>query len=185
MDDRENIEILENVNDSNSCFTGFCVHGENLYSLSGSDNYFISKYDLQNTIKQLHSWNFDDPDADVWGSKIAITQNQLVVADIAHSRLRIYSLTGKLIKHVGCPKFKKYSWICICVSPSNPDVIIVSDYDISPVFAVNLTTEAVLWTNSDIINPQGIVSYGSEHVLVTKTDSNTQLWILNANTGQP
>ena len=186
VSDKEKIEILENVNDSNSCFNGFCVYGENLYCLTGSDNPFIiSKYDIRNTIEQVHSWNFDDPDAGMWGSKIAITQNQLVVADIAHSRLTIFSLTGQLIRYVDCPQFRDYSWVCICVSPSNSDVIIVSDYDSDRVFAVNLTTRAVLWTNSDIINPQGIVSYGSEHILVTKTDSNTQLWILNANTGQP
>ena len=167
--------------------SGLCVNGKNLYGLSASDsvNPSISQYDLQNTNKQLHTWDFDDPDADVWGSKIAITQNQLVVADIAHSRLTIYRLTGKLIRHVDCPKFKKYSWVCISASPSNPDVIIVSDNNSDQVFAVNLTTGGVLWTNSNIFAPQGIVSYGAEYLLVTRYRKNTKLRILNANTGQP
>ena len=183
-DDKENIEIFENVNDSESIITGLCAHEGILYGLFGSDNPFISKYDLRNTIKQLQAWDFDDYKVYIRGSKIAITQNQLVGADITHSRLTIYSLTGQLIRHVDCPQINYRSWVCICISPNNPDVIIVSDCDMSQVFAVNLTTGAVLWTNSDIINPQGIVSYGSEHVLVTKCGENTQLWILNANTGQ-
>ena len=144
----------------------------------------ISQYDLQNTIEELHSWEFDDPDADILGSKIAITQNQLVVADITQRRLTIYSLTGQLIRLVDCPQITQYYWVCICVSPSNPDVIIVSDNDSEQVFAVNLTTEAVLWTNNDISGPQGIVSYGAEYLLVAEAGEDTQLWILNANTGQ-
>ena len=51
-------------------------------------------------------------------------------------------------------------------------------------FAVNLTTGAALWTNTDIRCPQGIVSYGSEHLLVNKDSNKTELWILNVNTGK-
>ena len=118
-----------------------------------------------------------------YGSMTAISNGKIIVADVSNSRLTIYSLNGQLIRHVGCPQISS-GCVCICVSPSNPDVIIVSDWESSQVFAVNLTTGAVLWTNSDISRPQGMVSYGSEHVLVTKLGFQTQLSILNVHTGQ-
>ena len=111
-----------------------------------------------------------------------ITQNQLVVADVVNHRLTTCSVTGQLIRHVNCPQIST-SWVSTCLSPCNPNVIIVSDHQSSQVFAVNLTTGAALWTNSDIRKPQGIASYGSEHVLVTKAGGTTQLWVLNADTG--
>ena len=60
----------------------------------------------------------------------------------------------------------------------------MSDFRTSQVFAVNLTIGAVLWTNSDIREPQGIVSYGGEYVLVTKQSQMTNLRILHVNTVQ-
>ena len=138
-------------------------------------------YSLESKL-QINSWNHPGICGDL-GNRMVVTQNQLVVADVTNHRLTIYSLTGQLIRHVDCPQIST-RWVSICVSPSNPDVIIVSDNDSSRVFAVNLTSGVVLWTNSDIRYPQGIVSYGSEYVLVTNRSTTTNIWILNVNTGE-
>ena len=158
---------------------GLTIHDNTLYTLNSNG---IFQIDLK-TMKQSSFFNHADK-SPYRGSRMIVTQSQLVVADITNHRLTIYSLTGQLIRHVDCPSIGGPDcWVSICLSPCNPNVIIVSDHQSSQVFAVNLTTGAVLWTNRDIRKPQGIASYGSEHVLVTKADSTTQLWVLNADTG--
>ena len=172
------------VRSSHSYIVGLCISNRLLISLNtnGSSQNMFYTSDLV-TKMQISSWSHEDVSLS-WGSRIVVTQGQLVVADVTHCKLTIYSLAGQLIRHVDCPQISPSSWVCICVSPSKPDVIIVSDYNTSRVFAVNLTTGAVLWTNSDISKPQGIVFYGREHVLVTKECKQTQLWSLDVASGQ-
>ena len=177
LDDQGCFEVFSKTPSSN--IVGLTIHGSTLYTLNSQKG--IYEIDLK-TMKRALFFNHADKSA-YQGSRMLVTQNQLVVADVTDHQLTLYSLTGQLIRHVDCPQIGR-NWVCICLSPSNPDVIIVSDYETSKVFAVNLTTGAVLWTNSDISKPQGIVSYGSEHVLVTKQSESTNIWILNVNTGK-
>ena len=177
MNKLNQFEQFSKVPSSN--IVGLTIHSNTLYFLN---SHGIFQIDLK-TMKQSSFFNHADKSS-YRGSRMIVTQNQLVVADITNQRLTIYSLTGQLIRHVDCPSIcGPDSWVSICLSPSNPNVIIVSDSQSSQVFAVNLTTGAVLWTNRDIRKPQGIASYGSEHDLVTKADRTTQLWVLSADTG--
>ena len=161
---------------------GLVIHSGALYALNTyTSKIGVFQYDL-GTMQRIRFWDHTDKST-CWGSRMVVTQNQLVVADVTNQRLTIYSLTGQLIRHVDCHQIST-SWVSICVSPSNPDVIIVSDYNSCKVFSVNLTTGAVLWINSDISGPQGIVSYGSEHVLVIKQSQTTNIRIININTGK-
>ena len=181
IDKQGQFQVFANIG---GYIVGLVIQSGTLYTLNTytrTSKIGIFQYDL-GTIQRIRFWGHADK-SECWGSRMVVTQNQLVVSNVTNHRLTIYSLTGQLIRHVDCPQISTYC-VCICVSPSNPDVIIVSDWWPSRVFAVNLTTGAVLWTNSDISEPRGIVSYGSEHVLVTKLGFQTQLSILNVHTGQ-
>ena len=180
IDNQGQVQVFGNIG---GYIVGLVIHSGALYALNTyTSKIGIFQYDLGSG-QQVSFWDHADK-SDRWGSRMVVTQNQLVVADVTNHRLTIYSLTGQLIRHVDCPQISR-NWVSICVSPSNPDVIIVSDNNSSRVFAVNLTTEVVLWTNSDISSrPQGIVSYGSEYVLVTIRRTTTNIWILNVNTGK-
>ena len=170
------IELFLTTPSSN--IVGLTIHGSILYTLNSK--YGIYQIDLE-TMKQSLFFSHADKSA-YRGSRMLVTQNQLVVADVTDHRLTLYSLTGQLIRHVACPLISTY-WVSLCLSPSNPDVIIVSDWKSSRVFAVNLSTGTVVWANSDIREPAGIASFGSKFLMVSKRLTTTRLWVLNADTG--
>ena len=172
------------TNLGNSDVVGLCISNQKLTGLSTvSKTKRLYGHDL--VTKKNTSWSHADSSS-CWGSRMAIIRNQIVVADVFNRRLTIYGVGGQLIKHVDCPQISSNpnpNWICVTSSPTQSDVIIISSYDASQVFAVNLTAGAVIWTNSGIRKPQGIANYGSDYVLVTNASFQTQLWTLDAKTG--
>ena len=92
---------------------GLVSHSGALYVLNTrTPKTGIFQYDLGN-MQQVKFWDHADK-SDQWGSKMVVTQNQLVVADVTNRRLTIYNLTGQLIRHVDCAQISD-SRVCICV----------------------------------------------------------------------
>jgi len=158
---------------------GATVHRNKLYAvqLISNTNWAVHVYDL--TGKQVTSWSHHDSSGRV--NKLAIVDNQVVVPDRHSKRLKIYSLTGEVVKHVSCPLLDSYSHTAICAADRH--CVVVSDYGSSQVFKLDLTTEKVIWTCKDVSQPEGVTCYKSKYILVTNYSSKTTIWILDVETG--
>jgi len=149
-----------------------------LYALVrvGSYNWKVIVYDFRGN--QVTSWLYSDDSG--YSNTLAIVDGQIAVSDKQRKRLTIYSLTGKVIKHVPCSLLGN-CYIIIC--PADRQCVVVSDYKFSQVLKLNLTTEKVIWTCKDVTNPEGVTFYRSKYILVTNCSKKTTIWILDVKTG--
>ena len=110
----------------------------------------------------------------------AIVSNQIVVPDTDSKQLTVYSLSGKVIKHIPYPQFKSGVWgrSSICTADNNS--IIVSTMDSSQVSKINIATGEAVWTCKDIVEPQAVAIYGNDYVCV---GGEGKISFLNINTG--
>jgi len=174
----ENYNVTQSfVTVSGSVF-GLTVYKDQLYSLvrKGSNNWKVEVYDFSGN--QVTSWSHGDNVA--WTNKLVIVDDQVVVPDRPNKRLTIYSLTGKVIKHLPCSLLSD-SWVAICAADRH--CVVVSDHNSSQVFKLDLTTEKVIWTCEDVTKPEGVTCYRSKYILVTNYSSKTTIWILDVRTG--
>ena len=63
------------------------------------------------------------------------------------------------------------------------DSVVVSDYGSNSVFRVNIDSGEVMWTSKHVQEPEGVVCYKNRYVLVTNCNTDTRIWILDADTG--
>jgi len=174
----ESFSVSKSFASITNYINGITTHKNQLYIVKGITytDWVVHVYDL--TGKQVTSWSHHDNCGSV--NKLAIVDDQVVVPDRHSKRLTIYSLTGEVIKHVSCPLLTS-SATAICAADRH--CVVVSDYDSSQVFKLNLTTEKVIWTCKDVSQPEGVTCYRSKYILVTNRSSQTTIWILDEETG--
>jgi len=174
----ESFSVTKSFASVTNSVTGVTVHKNKLYALQyiSSTNWEVHVYDL--TGKQVTSWSHHDNSE--YANKLVIVDDQIVVPDRHSKRLTIYSLTGEVIKHVSCPLLSN-TGTAICAADRH--CVVVSHYDSSQVFKLDLTTEKVIWTCKDVSQPQGVTCYRSKYILVTNRSSKTTIWILDMETG--
>ena len=111
---------------------------------------------------------------------LVIISEQVVIPDKVNKRITIYSLTGKVIKHIPCSVIgKKHTAMCSVDNNS----IIISDKDISLVSRVNLSSGQVMWSCKDIVSPLGVTCYGGDYVLVASCSTKI-ISLLDIKTGK-
>ena len=101
------------------------------------------------------------------GHQITIVSNQVVVPDYKNKQLTVYSLAGEVIKHITCPQLSGYELnvgASACAVDNNS--IIVTDYNTSKVFKVNISTEETVWMCDDVAKPQAVAIYEKDYVCV-------------------
>ena len=94
----------------------------------------------------------------------------------------MYDLQGQLVKLIKCPGISNtggYKAMAVC----GDDSVIVSDYKTSNRFRVNIDSGEVMWTSKCVHQPEGVVCYKNRYVLVTNCNTDTRIWILDAETG--
>ncbi|XP_067939125.1 uncharacterized protein [Watersipora subatra] len=111
---------------------------------------------------------------------LAITCDKIVAPDRNNKLLIIYSLTGNKIKELSCPQLTKGE-VSLCAAGLNK--VVVSDYDSSQVFMIDIATDQLLWSCEDVIKPQGVTCYGERYVLVAAYESTT-VKVLDSSTGK-
>jgi len=167
------VSVTGNVN-------GITAYTNQVYALvyvsDRNPHWAVNVYDL--TGKQVTSWSHHDDSGHV--NKLVIVDGQVVAPDRHNKRLTIYSLTGKVIKHVSCSLLSNNT-VAICAT--NRHCVVVSDYGSSQVFKLDLTTEKVIWTCKNVSQPEGVTCYRSKYILVTNRSSKTPMWILDVETG--
>ena len=157
----------------NRCPYGITIDKEKIYVLvSGKGGPpTINVHDLSG--KRITKWNRTDS---CWYIRPAIVSNQIVVPDCANQLLTIYSLAGRVIKHITCPQLCGAASVCAV----DNNFIIVFDYETSEVFKVNISTEETVWTCNDVAKPEAVAIYGKDYVCV---GSKGKISFLNINTG--
>jgi len=162
---------------SNNVVYGLAVCKDQLFTLAGSSSWKVNVHDLSG--KQVTSWSHSE---NSWSrNKLAIVDNQIVVPNRQNKKLTLYSLTGKVIKHVPCSTLGDND-VALCGADGHS--VVVSDMGSSQVFKFDLTTEKVIWACKDVSKPQGVTCYRNRYILVTNRSSKTTIWILDVETGQ-
>ena len=110
--------------------------------------------------------------------QLAVLSDQVVIPDRSHARLIVYSLDGGVIKHIPCPISKGAVAVCTL----GTDNVIIVDDDTSSVCNVKVSTSEVVWTSTAVPSPEGVTSYGVEHVCVAS--STDKICMLDASTGK-
>jgi len=175
----ENYNVTQSFVTVSDYVFGLTAYKDQLYTLvrGGSNNCKVEVYDFSGN--QVTSWSHSDC-GDVYINKLVIVDDQVVVPDRPSRRLTIYSLTGEVIEQVPCSLLSN-SLVAICAADRH--CVVVSDYNSSQVFKLDLTTEKVVWTCKDVTKPEGVSCYRSKYILVTNQSSRTTIWILDVKTG--
>jgi len=137
--------------------------------------YQVKVYNLDGN--EVTSWRHGDKSEAQ--NQLTVIDDQVVIPDISNKRITVYSLAGKVVKHILCSLLNQNSRISICAADSHCVVVSGS----SRVFKLDLTTEKVIWTCKDVHTPRYVTCYRSGYILVTKESSKTTIWILNVKTG--
>jgi len=184
----EGVAIIEESNQSCRKFItttdsvdSVSVYKDRLYTLEGSIIYGIpykvSVHDL--TGKLITSWTLSDI-PDTWCfNKLAVVNDQVVILDGEKRRLVVYSLTGEVQKHINCPLLST-SKVSLCAVDDLS--VVVSNYESSKVFKVNISSGEVEWTTEHVTRPLG-VAFCKGRVYVANFSTDTRVWILDGNTG--
>ena len=157
-----------------------------IFILTGHDNkpYTLYVYNLEG--RRLASWKYSTDSSYCEGNKIVINDQFVSVIDQASRKILTYSHSGHKLSEIQCPHLRGgqlNSEVVLCSGPS--DSIIVSHYDRSEIFRLNMQTGKEEWMCKDVVsNPQGVTRYGDNYLLVTnKRSDRTTLWILDIQTG--
>ena len=172
IDSDFNIKTLVSLDDDMYPFS-ISIYKERIYVLVSDieSSYTINVYDLSGQV--ITQWDRTDS---CWDTRIAIVFNQIVVPDYNNQQLTVYSLTGEVIKHISCPELSDATSVCAVDNNS----IIVTDYNTSKVFKVNISTEETVWTCNDVAKPKAVTIYGKDYVCV---GSKGKISFLNINRG--
>ena len=171
IDSDFNIKSLVSLGDDMYPYS-ISINQERIYVLvSGLGPFTINVYDLSGQL--ITQWERADSS---WDTGIAIVSNQIVVPDANNQQLTVYSLTGEVIKHISCPELSGVSSACAVDNNS----IIVTNYNTSQVFKVDISTGETVWTCNDVAVPLAVATYGKDYVCV---GSKGKISFLNINTG--
>ena len=111
IDKEGQCEMFARITSQTSVIVGLVVHKQ-LLDVLPWDRELVIAYSLDSR-QQVNSWHHPGVSHN-FGSRMVVSQNQLVAADVTHRRLTLYSLTGQLIRHVHCTQISD-SRVCICV----------------------------------------------------------------------
>ena len=152
-----------------------------LYTVSGGENLqSVNVFDL-NTGKHMRSWNHTDT-VKYYSSKLVVVGNQVVIADKANKVLCVYTLTGQLVKQI---PFQQITGRAVCMSTTDNDSVILSDYWSNRVYEISITSGKVMWESDSGKYPMGVTYYNNQYVLVHGGDRGSKkIHVLEINTGK-
>jgi len=176
------VDVIDKNNQLSKGFLTFsdpvhsvAIFDEKLFTLVNSKPYKVTVHDLSG--KLLTSWTHFEIEHHY--SKLAVVSDQVVIPDRENKKLTVYSLTGEVIKHIQCHLLSP-NWVSMCAVDNLS--VVVSEYETSKVFKMNIPSGEVKWTSQDVPNPEGVTYHGGR-VFVTNCSNTTRVWILDVNTG--
>ncbi|XP_067951281.1 uncharacterized protein [Watersipora subatra] len=109
---------------------------------------------------------------------LTIVSDQLILPDLFHQKLTVYSLLGKVIKNIPCSAIGN-SRLAMCAAGS--DSVIISDSSSNTVFKMSINSGEIIWKCEEIIEPQCITCDERGQVLVVSEEK--LLRVLDAGKG--
>ena len=173
----ENYEITKSFIYVGIAVNGVRVYNDKLYLLvytDGEPSFKVSIYNLSGGF--IKSWVHKGENSSSL-SKLVLISNQVIIPDRTNKRLTIYSLDGDIIKYIPLAISDGSTSICSL----GTDSVIVTDWESSKVFRVNISTSELLWTSTAVTNPLSVTCYGEDYLIV---GSSKKLSLLNAGTGE-
>ena len=152
-----------------------------LFVLQSGSPHTVCVYDPNGNLTS--SWNHNYSTSQWFhGARLVLINDQVVVADGRKELIVIYSESGIIMKQIPCPYINDAIWSFMCEAGQNH--IICTSYKQSKVFKLNLTSEEVEWTCTEVPTPEGVVCYGRDYVIVYSYTGPKWIWILNQKTGK-
>ena len=158
--------------------SGVQVYGNRIYTLIHDyDKNHVVVYDMNG--EKITSWNHFSHSTNL--NKLVVVADRVVVPSGKTQTLTVYTTEGRLVKEIDCRGMisDEQKGLAVC----GDDSVIVSDYSSSRVFRVNIDSGEVMWASKHVTRPQGVVCYRNRYVLVTNYNTDTRIWILDADTG--
>ena len=177
---------LNNRTDAHSIFAGMGkgirisgIHIDNseIYILS-EENGQVNVYDL-NLRRHVRSWKHHSSRG--YYNQLRVLNDKVIIPSRTFPALTMYSLQGKLLKEITVPGMTNdYKALAVY----GDDSVILSDCGSDRVSRINIERGEVMWASKHVQGPEGIVCYKDGFVLVTNSDKDTRIWILDINTGE-
>ena len=158
--------------------SGVQVYGNRIYTLIHDyDKNHMVVYDMNG--EKITLWNHFSHSTNL--NKLVVVAGRVVVPSGKTQTLTVYTTEGRLVKEIDCHGIisDEQKGLAAC----GEDAVIVSDYQTSSVFRVSIDSGEVMWTSKYVKKPQGVVCYRNRYVLVTNWNTDTRIWILDADTG--
>ena len=115
-----------------------------------------------------------------WCDMLCVFSDQVAIPDVPNTRIVIYSLTGQVVRHI---PILVYGESHVFAKSLCGDSLVISDYGLSLVYRVNITTGGVMWICRGISKPLGVTCHGSRYVLVVSAHKKT-VNVLQSDTGK-
>ncbi|XP_067941833.1 uncharacterized protein [Watersipora subatra] len=141
------------------------VYRNRVYTLSEHDeDYAISVFNMLGD--RLNRWSVSVASG-YFSDILAIVSDELVVAEQAHRRLAVFSLSGQLVRYVPCSVLGNGSTFMSALDDSS---VLISDVNTFQISKFNIYTGAVEWSEN-VSRHCGICFYKSKYVLVGRAES--------------
>ena len=177
---------LNNKTDAQSVFAdmGNDIQASGIH-LDNSEMYVLSEqigqvnvYDL-NLRHRVRSWRHQS--SGCYYNQLRVLNDKVILPNRKFTTLTMYSRQGKLLKEITVPGMTDhYKSLAVCGDNS----VILSDCGADSVSRINIDSGEVMWTSKHVHGPEGIVCYKDSYVLVTNSNKDTRIWILDINTGE-
>jgi len=171
----ENNKVTESfISLKDSRVRSITVHNDRIYTLSSDST--VRVYSLKG--KSITSWAHKDKSK--WINQLVIQNNHIAIPDKLKKHLVFYSLNGKVAKIFSCPLLTD-TLVRLCAADNNS--IIISQYDSSLVYKVDISSGDIIWQCKDVAKPREVTCYRDEFVLVADDTIPTSFCVLSLHAG--
>lgn len=168
-------QLSEHFCASHGCVEGLAVSEDTTITIiQTSDEHTIESYKLseQGSMERQKSWRINRGRMCVVGSEVVVLGN---------FRLKIYSLTGDIIRSLPCPEIGNGAPFYMCTA--GEDSVVVSDDSESRILRIDINTGEVMWTSHEITDMLCVTMYDSKWLLVGRAGYDEQICVFNVDTG--
>ena len=160
------------------------VSNGKIYSLRHKNPTLISVQHLSGTLNLDLGASWSHPYSFYFGQRMVVTgDNQLAVGDWQSKQIIIYSLTGQVIRRLGCPHTLTMT-ANMCMSSCGAGCVVISDCKAGKVVKMSLKDGAVLWSVKGVASAGGMVHHPAGLVLVARSLTDcTTIVVLDAKDG--
>lgn len=170
-----NFKLCDNFLTFNNYVESVAVYKERIYTLVYGYPFLLYVYSMSGIY--IAKWTHTDALSRCTG--LAILSERIVIPDRTNRQLTVYSLSGRIVKHLPCPQLDS-GRVAIC--SSNDGAVIVSICGSQQILKMSISTGEVMWSYRGVRYPEGVTCYGKNYLCVASYNSK-RIQIVNLKTG--